>query len=180
MNPLRFLGVLTLCCTLALPSAFAHDGHDDGAVAAPTGERLPRFTLASEAFELVGVLDGQRLALYLDRFTSNEPVQGARIELQLGEQSHEAQPHGEGEYELLLPAALPPGEVAITATITAGDETDLLAGELHIDAPHAEAHAVATPAWRRALPWAGAAMAVLIAVAATRRKHREPTQGAAA
>ncbi|RYF84176.1 MAG: hypothetical protein EOO29_00485 [Comamonadaceae bacterium] len=179
MNPPRILGMLTLCCTLALP-ALAHEGHDDGAAAAPTGAQLPRFALESEAFELVGVLDGRRLALYLDRFTSNEPVQNAKIELQLGEQSHAAQPHGEGEYELMLPAALPPGDLAVTATINAGDETDLLAGELHIEPAHAEALARTTPAWRRALPWAGAALIALIALGVARRKRHQPTPGAAA
>jgi hypothetical protein len=69
------LGLLT---TIAA-TAVAHEGHDHGApppAAVTTGN--PRVTAQSDAYELVGVLRGDRLGIYLDRFASNEPVTDAR------------------------------------------------------------------------------------------------------
>lgn len=48
------------------------------------------------------------------------------------------QPHGEGVFEATLAQELQPGVTAVAATVIAGDETDLLAGELDI---HADIHA---------------------------------------
>jgi hypothetical protein len=75
------LGFLT---TIAA-AAVAHEGHDHGAPppAAVTTSN-PRVTAQSDAYELVGVLRGDRLGIYLDRFASNEPVTDARITVTVG------------------------------------------------------------------------------------------------
>ena len=53
-----------VCSLLFACAAFAGEGHDHGeAPAAASGPALPRFTATSDMFELVGVLDGQHLAL---------------------------------------------------------------------------------------------------------------------
>ena len=181
MNVLRLAGVLTLSGALLTPLAQAHDGHDDGP-AAPTGHASPRFALESEAFELVGVVQGQRLAIYLDRHASNEPVNDAKIELQLGDAAYTAEPHGPGEYEVTLPQPLPAGELAVTATLTVGNEADLLAGDLHIEeAAHAD-DAAAAPAWRRYAPWAagGLTLIAVLGLALGRGKRNTPIEGARA
>ena len=110
----------------ALPSpAFAGEGHEHGdAPAAPTGPALPRFAAVSETFELVGVLDGRQITLYLDRTEDNSPVHEARIELEIGGAKHTAEAHGEAVYEVLLKEAPQPGVLPITAVITAGKSTD--------------------------------------------------------
>ncbi|MDA7414900.1 hypothetical protein PGB34_00855 [Xenophilus arseniciresistens] len=180
MNVLRPVAALALCGALLTPPALAHEGHDD-APAAPTGQAPPRFALESEAFELVGVLQGQRLAIYLDRHASNEPVNDARIELQLDEARYSAQPHGNGEYEVMLPQPLPAGDVAVTATLALGQEADLLAGDLHIEqAAHADPAAM--PAWRRYGPWAAGALALVavLGLALSRRKGSASVEGARA
>ena len=48
-------------------TTWAGDGHDHGeATTSAGGPALPRFTAVSETFELVGVLNGKQLTLYLD------------------------------------------------------------------------------------------------------------------
>ena len=58
--------------------AQAHDGHDNAPAAAPA-QAAPRFALDSELFELVGVVNGHTLALYLDRADDNRPVPGVQL-----------------------------------------------------------------------------------------------------
>lgn len=123
---------------LAQP-ALAGEGHDHGdAAPAAAGPALPRFTAESEIFELVGVLSGKQITLYLDRYADNSPVRDAQIELEIGGAKFKAERQGDDEYEVVLAEAPNPGVLPVTATVTAGNDTDLLAGELDI---HAEAHA---------------------------------------
>lgn len=122
----------------------AGDGHDHGAEAPPSNAPvMPRFAAVSETFELVGVLDGRTLTLYLDRFADNAPVNGAQIELDLAGGRSKAEAldpeDGQGVYRVMLQADPAPGVLAVTATVNAGGESDLLAGELDVhDLPHAE------------------------------------------
>ncbi|MFM2329649.1 MAG: hypothetical protein RLZZ494_1752 [Pseudomonadota bacterium] len=131
-----------LCAALGLlPAAYAGEGHDHGeAPAAAASPTLPRLTASSEAFELVGVLQGHQLTLYLDRADDNRPVEQARIELELGATKVVAQAHDNATFVVTLPQEPPPGVLPVTATVTVGDEVDLLAGELDIHAEAAEVH----------------------------------------
>lgn len=138
MNLPYLLAAILVAAFLGAPPARAAGDHDHGDAAPAAGQALPRFTAESEAFELVGVLSGQQITLYLDRFADNSPVRDAQIELDIGGTTFQAEPHGDGEYEVLLPEAPKPGVLPVTATVTAGNEADLLAAELDI---HEEAHA---------------------------------------
>ncbi|KQW76433.1 hypothetical protein [Methylibium sp. Root1272] len=139
MNLPHLLAAILVAAFLAAPPARAAGDHDHGdAAPSAVGEALPRFTAESELFELVGVLSGQQITLYLDRYADNNPVRDAQIELEISGAKFKAEAHGDGEYEVLLPEAPKPGVLPITATVTAGNEADLLAGELDI---HEEAHA---------------------------------------
>ena len=157
------LAALLVAATFLGSPAWAGEGHDHGdAAPAAVGQALPRFSAVSETFELVGVLSGKQITLYLDRFADNSPVRGAQIELEIGGAKFKAEKQGEDEYEVLLPEAPKPGVLPVTATITAGNETDLLAGELDI---HEEAHteeAVATHAWTETAGWVAGGVAVLV------------------
>jgi len=143
-------------------TARAGEGHDHGSEApAPAGAALPRFAAVSEVFELVGVLDGRQITLYLDRAADNSPVRDAAITLEIAGRPFKAEAHGDAEYEVVLPEAPAPGVLPITATVTAGDELDLLAGELDLHAPaHAEAAAPARSA-RVYAAWFAGGIAVL-------------------
>ncbi len=149
---------LPLLMALALASLPAHagPGHDHGeARPAATGHALPRFAASSDLFELVGVLDGPTLTLYLDRSATNEPRPAATVELELAGRPLKPQPQGDGSYTVALAAPLAEGVHAVAATVTDGDDVDLLAAELDV---HGDAHdAPATaPAWRRGAIAAGA------------------------
>lgn len=141
MNLPHLLAAILVAAFLAAPPARAAGDHDHGdAAPAAVGEALPRFTAVSETFELVGVLSGQQVTLYLDRYADNSPVRDAQIELEISGAKFKAEAHGDGEYEVLLPEAPKPGVLPVTATVTvtAGNEADLLAAELDV---HEEAHA---------------------------------------
>ena len=166
---------------LAPPPSLAADdhGHDhDPAPAPATAGPLPRFAAVSELFELVGVLDGRHLTLYLDRAPDNSPVADAQIELDIGGRTLKAARHGPDTFEVELPAAPPPGVLAVTAMVTAGSDTDLLAGELDIHGEGAGSPSPQAPSWRALAGWAAAVLAGLVAlgwaarrVATARRRH---------
>jgi len=135
-NPLASGRMALLALALAAWPARAHEGHDDDVGASPAGAALPRFAAASDLFELVGVLDGTRLALYLDHYADNTPVQGAQVELNVGGAQLSLREVAPGEFEGTLAAPLPEGTTAMTALVSAGADSDLLAGELDVHAPH--------------------------------------------
>jgi hypothetical protein len=146
--------------------AWAGEGHDHGdAAPAAVGQALPRFSAVSETFELVGVLSGKQITLYLDRFGDNSPVRGAQIELEIGGAKFKAEKQGEDEYEVVLPEAPKEGVLPVTATVTADTEVDLLAGELDIhEAAHAD-EAVHTHSWTEYAGWGAGGLAALVLLA---------------
>ena len=75
--------VVALLCWCLFPTdpLPAHEGHDLASNQEnPAAASLPRLSALSELYELVGVLDGLRLTIYLDRFKDNVPVTDANIE----------------------------------------------------------------------------------------------------
>lgn len=145
------------------PSAHAGPGHDHGpetapAVAAPA---QPRFATTTELFELVGVLNGKTLTLYLDEAATNAPITQAEIDLELAGTSHRAGAQPDGSFAIQLPQAPAAGVWPITATVTATvnatNATDLLAAELTVAADthdHAQEH-------NHFAEWLAAAVALL-------------------
>lgn len=137
-------------------------GHEHGNAPATAGAAaLPRFAAVSETFELVGVLSGKQLTIYLDRFADNSPVKDARLELEIDGTKMKAEPHGEGEFEVMLAEAPKPGVLSVAATVVSGKDSDLLAGELDIlDAAHVDA-AAQGPKWQRVVSSAFAGLLAL-------------------
>lgn len=161
MNLPHTLVALLVATFLAAPSAWAGEGHDHGDAAPVTvGQALPRFSAVSETFELVGVLSGKQLTLYLDRFADNSPVRDAQIELEIGGAKFTAVKQGDDAYQVVLAEAPKPGVLPVTAMVTAGNEADLLAGELDV---HAAAHAGAAAHTR---PWTAYAAGAAAGIAA--------------
>ena len=162
MNIPHTLAALLVAAFLVAQPAWAGEGHDHGdAAPAAAGQALPRFTAESELFELVGVLSGKQITLYLDRFGDNSPVRDAQIELEIGGAKFKAQKQGDDEYEVVLAEAPKPGVLPVTATVTAGNDTDLLAGELDIhEAAHVD-EAAHTHSWTEYAGWTAAGIAAL-------------------
>jgi len=164
--------LLALLLTLFIPLAIAGPGHDHGDTAPQaTSSALPRFTAVSEDLELVGIVKGKLITLYLDRFKDNTPVNDAQIEIDIAGSKYQAQKHADGEYEVTIKEPLKPGVMAITATINAGELIDLLATELDL---HADADAPGIrDAWKAIAMWIGAGLLALIALGAiVRFRHQ--------
>ena len=162
--------LLALAGLLAAPDVRADAGHDHGSAAPKTASPgLPRFAASSDLFELVGVVDGTQITLYLDRSADNSPVQGATLELELGGTKLAVKPRADGEFEATLPQPLKPGLTPVTATVAAGQETDLLAGELAIP-EQARAEAAPVRRWQPIAGWTAAGLLALAALACLGRR----------
>ena len=155
--------LLALVLSLLSPLAMAGPGHDHGEAAPQAqGPALPRFVAVSEDLEMVGIVHGQQLTIYLDRFKDNSPVNDAQIEIDIAGNTYKAEKHGEGEYEVILKDTLKPGVLAITATIQAGQLNDLLAADLDLQVVEEEhSHRFS---WKALAMWSGAGFLALMAL----------------
>jgi cobalt-zinc-cadmium efflux system membrane fusion protein len=110
----------------------AHEGHDHQALPVPSaGAIAARAEASSDAFELVAVARGNELAIYLDRFATNEPVEGAGIEVETPAGPATATASGD-VYRLEAPWLAAPGRYDLIFTVTAGDSVDVLPVMLEI------------------------------------------------
>ena len=163
---------MALIFTLLSPMAIAGAGHDHAEAAPKTqGTALPRFVAVSEDLEMVGIVNGKQLTIYLDRFTDNSPVNDALIDIDIQGGKYKAEKHGVGEYEVILKDTLKPGVIAITATIQAGDLNDLLATELDL---HENKDVLShRSSWKGIALWIGAGLFVLMALGAIVRFRQQ-------
>ena len=163
---------MALIFTLLSPMAIAGAGHDHAEAAPKTqGTALPRFVAFSEDLEMVGIVNGKQLTIYLDRFTDNSPVNDALIDIDIQGGKYKAEKHGVGEYEVILKDTLKPGVIAITATIQAGDLNDLLATELDL---HENKDVLShRSSWKGIALWIGAGLFVLMALGAIVRFRQQ-------
>lgn len=122
--------------TLAGPGAHGPNGeHLDGPTTVRAASALPRVEAQTETFELVAELRSGELVIVVDRFESNEPVLGAKLEVESGSLKSLASFRAEqGDYVVtdgpLLKALAAPGEHGLVFTLVAGKDSDLLDGTL--------------------------------------------------
>lgn len=135
---MKFLWFVMFCLPLQL---WAHGGEDHGdedkkPVAPAATSSGSRAYASSELFELVLVAPAagsaeQQLSIYLDYFADNSPVTGAVIELDAAGFNGKATMVQPGFYQLKTPVLLAQRH-AVTLTIEAGDDIDLLTTELDL------------------------------------------------
>jgi hypothetical protein len=170
---LAALSAVALSALLALPALAAPGAHGPGGEhldqpnSVAVGAALPRFEARSELFEMVGTLHGGELSVLIDRYQSNEPVLGASLEVEMaGIKAKATFDADQGDYAIddpaLLKALSAPGEHALVFTLVAGQDADLLDGQLVVGAHgaasgHGHGH---DHAFERAL-WIGAGVAGL-------------------
>ena len=142
--PFRALSAIALAAlllvanapALAAPGAHGPNGeHLDGPTTMRAASALPRVEAKSETFELVAELRASELAIVVDRYESNEPVLGAKLEVESGTLKAVAAFRAEqGDYAVtdaaLLEALAAPGEHGLVFTLVAGSDSDLLDGAL--------------------------------------------------
>jgi cobalt-zinc-cadmium efflux system membrane fusion protein len=104
--------------------------HDHGPPAAAIAGILPRLAVKSESYELVAILDGERLTIYLDRFDDNSPVSDATIAVTIDGEAVAAEPtadktflaaskrlRGDGSIELIFDIQAPAGDDLLIGTL---------------------------------------------------------------
>ena len=121
---------------LAAPGAHGPNGeHLDAPTAVRAASALPRVEANTEAFELIAELRAGEMTILFDRYASNEPVLGAKLEVESGLLKSVATFRAEqGDYVVTDPALLKalaaPGEHGLVFTLVAGADSDLLDGTL--------------------------------------------------
>lgn len=134
---MRFALALAFGLIVALGGgASAHEGHDHGAPPPPVSTTIaPRVEAASQVFEAVVIARGTELQIYLDSFSSNEPVAGASVEIDTPSgviAGIETEP---GVYTVAAPWVAAPGSYDLAITVIADAGFDVLIGSLVIPAP---------------------------------------------
>src|SRR3954463_14345116 len=155
--PILFAGALRAAALitavlLGSAAALAHGGEDHGEKPAATVTAAqPRVAIHSEQYELVGVLRGPWLDVYLDRFGTNEPVTGAKIAVTISDEETTAEPSPGGTYKVASAKFAGSGRLELVFAITAPSGDDLLIGTLALPdraaAPVASAPAPAGTSW---------------------------------
>lgn len=151
MKPVVVVAALFLSAPLTV---FAHGDEDHGAPAPAVSQPVaPRAAASSEEFEAVAVLEGKKLVLYLDRFASNAPVTGAKVEIEGGGLKGAAAETSPGIYTMDV-ASITPAKHPLTISIEAGDSADLLSATLDVAPP--PVGVVHAYGWSEWLAWMGA------------------------
>ena len=122
---LRALAVTAFLCVANAPAS-AHEGHDHGEQPPVSASALPRGEADSDAFEIVAIVRGENLEIYLDRFATNEPVTGATLEVESPNGPVKAAAGADGTYRVAAPWLAKGGRTDLIFTVTAGGATDIL------------------------------------------------------
>lgn len=140
--PLVAVSMLIASLSVPLGALIAGPGHDHGPAAATSSSPpSPRAVATSEAFQFVGIAEGEVLVIYLDRAADNAPVTTATLDVTVGDVAAPAELQKNGTYEVSSKLLKAPGEHAVLVSIKDGPATDLLVTAINIPKPDAEAGA---------------------------------------
>jgi hypothetical protein len=168
---MKILSRLLLAAALFLVPALAvsaHEGHDHGAqdaavLPAPSPDALPTLEADGGDVQMVALLQGGTLTLFIDRLVDNSPVTGAAVTMSADGGKPVTVPAApDGTYRAPAPWATP-GEHALNFTVTADGVADLLVGTLTV--PAAAPVAAASTDWGSIL-WVAGALIVGIVLGA--------------
>lgn len=168
-----FMALYLVLIALVNP-VWAGEGHDhDEVPAATSGTVAPRMTSHSDLFEVVGLVEGNELKIYLDRYDTNQPVTDAKIEVEVGSIKGIAAAQADGSYRFKNDVFAKPGELAVSLTVLAGKDADLLVGDLKIgDLDDGHAHIEANKPWLAWAAYAGAALLLVAVVFVVLRRRK--------
>jgi hypothetical protein len=180
MTAIRVILLVACMATSVQPiAARANEGHDDAAPSASglPGANVPRVEAQSDLFEIVGVVQNGAMTLFVDRYATNEPVVDAKIDIEAGPLKGSAPANPDGTYTFKNAALTRLGQHPVTFTITAGRDSDLLAGDLVIGDPNAaKVHVNDDPLWKRWW-WTAGGLVLLVAVAIAWWSRRNRVKG---
>jgi len=131
-------------------NAFAHGGHEHGDEEKPLAveQEVPRLTVESELFQLVGVNDGNTLTIYLDEYATNIPIENALVEITKDADTFIAEEISPAVYELKGEWLHEVGKHDLVISVTAGENIDLLLAELMVSAPSVDDNAENINGWK--------------------------------
>ena len=102
-------------------SLLAHEGHDHGAPPPAAASNVaPRTEAVSEHYELVAIARGGDLVIYLDRFATNESIDGASITVETPAGPEPARAMANEPYRLSAPWSAKPGSYDLIFTVSQG------------------------------------------------------------
>lgn len=175
MNVLKI--ILLFVFTMSVAFAHGPDGdhaHEDAPAFQAQAGASPRVVATSESFELVGQMNNNELSILIDRFDTNEPVLGAKLELESDGLKAMAKFHADhGDYSIddrqFLNSLAKPGKHSLVFTLTTANESDLLEGVLAVAS---DTH---TPPQSQ-FPWVWTIAGILLALLALAlaAKYRRP------
>jgi hypothetical protein len=162
----RYLGAMV--CAACLTAGLALAGEGGGAAPkasaqAGAADMTTRSEAQTELFELVATSGNGQLTVFLDRYATNEPVTGAKVEVESGNWKAVAQENGDGSYRVKTEQFGKPGRYPLQFTVQAGTDADLMETTL-IVAEAAEPDAAPVPWSSGAMWWWGGALVVLTAL----------------
>jgi membrane fusion protein, heavy metal efflux system len=173
----RALIVYTTMVVLLLTAApvLAHEGHEHEPAPIPT-RITPRGEAQSEALELVAVAEGSALAVYLDRFTGNQPIGQANIEVETPTGPVSASLSDSDVFRIAAPWLAQPGKYDLIFTVTFDGDVDVLPVTLEIPDVATAGPGIVTSERRQAARLMAASatgfVLALAFMAATRRRPR--------
>lgn len=170
------VALLSVALTTMNP-AFGHGGEDHGAPPPPVAQAVElRTAAATEEFEVVTLLEGKKLVVYVDRFASNEPVAQAKVEIEGAGLNGVANETTPGTYVLDVTAPLPPAKHPLTISVEAGDSVDLLSATL--DTSASVATEVHTHGWSEWVIWGvSGALLLMTGILFAVRRHKRAKKG---
>ncbi|WP_455282428.1 hypothetical protein [Cupriavidus necator] len=167
-----------VCAAHAAPGAHGPNGEhlDAPASTGAAANAQPIIEANTEAFELVGTLAADELSVMVDRYVTNEPVLNGTLEVEFNGIKAQGKLHADlGDYsftdEKLLKALRQPGNHALVFTLVAGNESDLIEGNLKV-AADGHAHGLLGAFWQARWPWVVLLVAAVLAAAAWGMRRR--------
>lgn len=100
ITPRRWLLAVVLMLGTLPGGPWAHEGHDHAALPPAPAASEPRFSVASDAVEVTGILRAGVLWCYVNHYDSNAPWSGLRLEVELDGRTVVASAAGEGRYRV--------------------------------------------------------------------------------
>lgn len=121
--------LLLLCICV---NAGAHEGHDHADEAAPIVTNIaPRIAASSDELELLAIVAGNQLHVYIDQADNNQPLSGAKLELEVAGETRRAIVSGD-HYLLDAPWLLQPGRHLLVFSVESARVSDLLPAEYNV------------------------------------------------
>ena len=158
---------------LPVPS-FAHGGEDHGASAGlpDVASVAPRAEAQTDLFGLVVTPQNGQLIIYVDDFANNQPVDGAKVEIESGTWKAMANSAERGIYRVAAPQFSTPGTYPLVFTVTAGEAADLIETTLVVK-ESAQASVPNNRPSRSVLGWLSASLVAAAVVLTALLKRRQ-------